>query len=167
MPTSSTSSYSYSSGGRLEIYYYRNGYAWRPFCSTYFNSYDANLACRKLGFSRASRYGRVGSLGWVLIDWFIKFVSPLLLLSRSPPYQSLSNLTLLWILNLVVIFFLEFYRKSVTVYRKIRQNAHNINYYFLHLHVRLNQMLSSPSFIAIASTVADALDLTISTFSLL
>ncbi len=53
----------YPSSGRLEIYFYNYGYSWMPFCNQYFNNYDADLACKKLGFVRASHYGRVGNLG--------------------------------------------------------------------------------------------------------
>ncbi len=50
---------SYISEGRLEIYY---SYEWIPFAITGFNMHAADLACKSLGYTYASRYARVGTL---------------------------------------------------------------------------------------------------------
>ena len=54
----------YSSGGRLEMYY-SSSYGWIPFTITGFDMHDADLACKKLGYSYASRYAKVGTLRYV------------------------------------------------------------------------------------------------------
>ena len=54
---------SYYSEGRLEIYY---SYTWTPFSITGFDMHEANLACKNLGYSYASRYAKVGTLGYVI-----------------------------------------------------------------------------------------------------
>ena len=46
--------------GRLEMYYSSQ---WNPFTITGFDMHDADLACRKLGYSYALTYAKVGSLG--------------------------------------------------------------------------------------------------------
>ncbi len=53
---------SYTSAGRLEIYY---SYEWIPFTITGFDMHAADLACKSLGYTYASRYARVGTLGLV------------------------------------------------------------------------------------------------------
>ncbi len=52
--------------GRLEVYQhvnYRIGYLWMPFRINSLSMYGADLACKKLGYSHASRYATVGTLG--------------------------------------------------------------------------------------------------------
>jgi len=52
--------------GRLELYYeLSSGYYWIPFCYDYFNSSAADLACKQLGYTGASKYGTVEELGQV------------------------------------------------------------------------------------------------------
>ena len=45
--------------------YYSFSYGWIPFTITGFDMQDADLACKKLRYSYASRYAKVGSLGYV------------------------------------------------------------------------------------------------------
>ena len=50
-----------SSGqGRLEMFYQS---IWTPFTINGFDMYDADLACKKLGYKYASRYAIVGTFG--------------------------------------------------------------------------------------------------------
>ena len=48
------------SSGRLEIYYSSQ---WGTVCDDSFGSTDADVACKQLGYIRASNYGSVGRLG--------------------------------------------------------------------------------------------------------
>ena len=41
-------------------------YTWTPFTIAGFDMHDADLACKKLGYSYASRYANVGTLGYVI-----------------------------------------------------------------------------------------------------
>lgn len=46
--------------GRLEIYLDE---AWGTICSTGFNQYAANAACRELGFTNATKWGKASEMG--------------------------------------------------------------------------------------------------------
>ena len=46
--------------GRLEIFH--NG-VWGTVCARSFDVTDADIICKQLGYSRADRYGTVGTLG--------------------------------------------------------------------------------------------------------
>ena len=63
-----------SSGGRLEIYYFRFDLFlpsdWGTVCSTGFNYHDGDLACQQLGFQSAYRVGTVRELGYGIIMHF-------------------------------------------------------------------------------------------------
>jgi len=52
-----SSSSTSSSAGRLEMYYFNQ---WTPFTIVGFDMHEADLACKALGYSYASRYARVG-----------------------------------------------------------------------------------------------------------
>ena len=50
--------------GRLEVYYdLPVGYKWIPFSYDEFTVTDADRACRQLGYTGASNYGKVGDFG--------------------------------------------------------------------------------------------------------
>ncbi len=55
--------------GRLEVYYSNQ---WIPFSITGFDMFAADLACKSLGYGFASRYARVGYLGYIysILDIF-------------------------------------------------------------------------------------------------
>ena len=57
-----------SSTGRVEVYY--NG-QWGTVCDDFFGQTEANVACRQLGYDRASSYGSVSSLGYACIMLYI------------------------------------------------------------------------------------------------
>ena len=61
--TSSGSTSSSNTAGRLEVYY--NG-QWGTVCNDGFGSYNARTACLQLGFSSYINYGSVSSLGYII-----------------------------------------------------------------------------------------------------
>ena len=46
-------------------YSYSYTYTWTPFTIAGFDMHAADLACKKLGYSYASRYAKVGTLRYV------------------------------------------------------------------------------------------------------
>ena len=48
-----------ASSGRLEVYYGQFG----TVCTRFFDQVDADVACRQLGYTSATNYGTVSSLG--------------------------------------------------------------------------------------------------------
>jgi len=54
------SAYNSFSYGRLDMYYSSQ---WYPFNIVGFDMHDADLACRKLGYSYALGYAKVGTFG--------------------------------------------------------------------------------------------------------
>ncbi len=49
-------------GGRLEVFYNKS---WGTVCDDEFGRFEADVACRQLGFAEALSYNNINTLGWV------------------------------------------------------------------------------------------------------
>ena len=60
-----------AAAGRLEIYLQGE---WGTVCERGFDSTEATVACRQLGYSTVLQYGSVGSLGYIPLCWNVYFL---------------------------------------------------------------------------------------------